>query len=47
MRKSILSFALIAGLFLPIGASQAQDTNMLIPGEVARGSGMMSPTNPI
>jgi hypothetical protein len=27
MRKSILSFALIAGLFLPIGASQAQDTN--------------------
>jgi len=27
MRKSFLSFALIAGLFLPIGASQAQDTN--------------------
>ena len=27
MRKSLLSFVLIAGLFLPIGASQAQDTN--------------------
>ena len=27
MCKSLLSFALIAVLFLPIGASQAQDTN--------------------
>jgi hypothetical protein len=27
MRKSLLSLALIAGLFLPTGASQAQDTN--------------------
>ena len=27
MRKSLLSLALIAGLFLPIGTSQAQDTN--------------------
>ena len=27
MRKSLLSLALIAGLFLPIGASNAQDTN--------------------
>jgi hypothetical protein len=27
MRNSLLSFALIAGLFLPIGAIHAQDTN--------------------
>jgi len=27
MRNSILSFALIAGLFLPMGATHAQDTN--------------------
>jgi hypothetical protein len=27
MRKSLLSFALIAGLFLPMCTSQAQDTN--------------------
>ena len=27
MRKSLLSLVLIAGLFLPIGASKAQDTN--------------------
>jgi hypothetical protein len=27
MRKSLLSLALIVGLFLPIGTSQAQDTN--------------------
>ena len=27
MRKSLLSLALIAGLFLPIGTGQAQDTN--------------------
>jgi hypothetical protein len=29
MRKSLLSLALIAGLFLPIGTSKAQDTNTL------------------
>jgi hypothetical protein len=27
MRNSLLSFALIAGLFLPIGTTHAQDTN--------------------
>ena len=27
MRNSIMSFALIAGLFLPMGATHAQDTN--------------------
>ena len=29
MRKSLLSFTLIAGLFLPIGAIHAQDTNTI------------------
>ena len=29
MRNSLLSFALIAGLFLPIGAIHAQDTNTI------------------